>query len=105
MQFTECGTEAGAALLGLACGACARVVGRLTMLAPLLAVLIQKGRSIQAMDVLTCVQSPAIVQSHGSEVRTGGIVFPLLSHGNSEILQRIQSRCLEDPLVAHEALL
>ena len=89
MQFTECGTEAGAALLGLACGACARVVGRLTRLAPLLAVLIQKGRSIQAMDVLTFVQSPAIVQSHESEVRPGGIAFPLLPRGHSEMLQLI----------------
>ena len=89
MQFTECGTEAWAALLWLARDVCAERVGRLLWLAPLLAVLIQKGRSIQAMDVLTCVQSPAIVQSHGSEVRPSGIVFPLLPRGHSEMLQRI----------------
>jgi len=58
--------------------ACAEIVGRLLWLAPLLAVLIQKGRSIQAMDALTCVQSPIIVQSHESEVRPGRILFLLL---------------------------
>ena len=79
----RCGTP------GLACDACAGIVGRLTLLVPLLAVLIQKGRSIQAMDVLTCVQSPAIVQSHESEVRPGGIAFPLLPCGHSEILQQV----------------
>ena len=105
MQFTECGTEAGAALLWLACGACAGIVGRLTRLVPLLAVLIQKGRSIQAMDALTCVQSPIIVQSHESEVRPGRIVFPLLPLRMFGNTSADPSRCLADPLVAREALL
>lgn len=104
MKFTGCGTEAWAALCVLARDACAGIVGRLG-LAPLLAVLIQKGRSIHAMDVPTCVQSPIIVQSHESEVRPGRIVFPLLPlriFGNTSA---DPSRCLADPLVAHEALL
>ena len=57
------------------------------------------------MDALTCVQSPIIVQSHESEVRPGRIVFPLLPlriFGNTSA---DPSRCLADPLVAHEALL
>lgn len=67
--------------------------------------LIQKGRPIQAMGALTCVQSPIIVQSHESEVRPGRIMFPLLPlriFGNTSA---DPSRCLADPLVAHEALL
>ena len=67
-----------------------------------------KARTLGALlglGALTRVQSPIIVKSHESEVGPGRIVFPLLPRGNSEILQRIQSRCLVDPLVAHEALL
>ena len=70
-----------------------------------LEVLIQQGRSIRVMDVPTCVQSPIIVQSHESEVRPGRILFPLLPlriFGNTSA---DPSRCLADPLVAHEALL
>ena len=70
-----------------------------------LVVLISKGRSIRVMDAPTCVQSPIIVQSHGSEVRPGRILFPLLPlriFGNTSA---DPSRCLADPLVAHEALL
>ena len=57
------------------------------------------------MDALTCVQSPIIVQSHESKVRPGRILFPLLPlriFGNTSA---DPSRCLADPLVAHEALL
>ena len=64
-----------------------------------LVVLISKGRSIRVMDAPTCVQSPIIVQSHESEVFP---LLPLRIFGNTSA---DPSRCLADPLVAHEALL
>jgi len=69
-----------------------------------LEVLIQQGRSIRVMDVPTCVQSPIIVQSHESEVRSCGILFLPLS------LQRFRNTSadpifLVDPPVAPGALL
>jgi len=68
-------------------------------------VCLPKGRCIQAMDALTCVQSPIIVQSHESEVRPGRMSFPLLPLRMFGNTSADPYRCLVDPLVAREALL
>lgn len=69
-------TKSWAALLWLAP---MLVVGRhLLAQSPTLAVTIQKVNPFKPWILPTRVQSPIIVQSHESEVRPGGIVFPLL---------------------------
>ena len=67
-----------------------------------------KARTLGALlglGALTRVQSPIIVKSHESEVSPGGTVFPLLPLRTFGNIAADPSRCLVDPLVAHEALL